>query len=93
MQPDNWNKHPDWQKVHIVKVHEQTCTCGLYQEYLLPCCYALTALYASKISLHDRFDFILLWFQSISVLGTYDYLSQGRNEFGEDVIVHINVWP
>jgi hypothetical protein len=88
IQPENWNKHPEWQKVHIVKVHERTCTCGLYQEYLLPCCHALVALYASKIGLHDGFDLIPSWYKPISVLTAYDYLFHGLNEFGEDVVMH-----
>jgi hypothetical protein len=91
VQPENRNKHLDWQKVHIIKVYEQTCTYGLYQEHLLPCCHALTALYASKISLHDGFDLIPSWFEPIIVLGAYDYLSQDQNEFGEDVMVHIGL--
>jgi hypothetical protein len=75
-------------KVHIVKVHEQTCTCGLYQEYLLLCCHAIAAIYASKISIHDGFDLIPSWFEPISVLTAYDYLVQGQNEFSEDIMVH-----
>jgi hypothetical protein len=54
----------------------------------LPCCHALTALYASKIGLHDGFDLIPSWFEPLEVLGAYDYLVQGRNEEGEEVMIH-----
>jgi hypothetical protein len=74
--------------VHIVKIHDRHCTCGLYQDYLLPCCYALAALYACKVGLHDRFDIIPAWFEPISLLTAYDYLSLGSNEYGEPVMVH-----
>jgi hypothetical protein len=71
-----------------MKVHEQTYTCGLYQEYLLPCCHALAAIYASKISIHEGFDLLPSWFKPISVLTAYNYLVQGQNEFSEDIMLH-----
>jgi hypothetical protein len=74
VQLENWNKHPKWQKVHIVKIHDRTCTCGLYQDYLLPCCYALAALYACKVGLYNGFNLIPAWFKPLSLLTAYDYL-------------------
>jgi len=74
--------------VHIIKIHDRHCTCGLYQDYLLPCCYALAALYACKVGLHNGFDLIPAWFKPISLLTVYDYLSLGSNEYGEPVMVH-----
>ena len=57
----------------------------------MPCCHALTALYASKIGLRDGFDLIPSWFEPLEVLGAYDYLVQGRNEEGEEVIIYIGL--
>lgn len=88
MAPSDWNWNPEWQKTHIVKVHEQTCTCGLYQDYLLPCCHALAALYQSKVNMHGPFQLIPSWFEPVSVLTAYDYLEHGQNEWGEDIIIH-----
>jgi hypothetical protein len=90
VEPPDWNKrNPDWQKVHLVRVHEQTCTCGLYQDYLIPCCYTLAALYHCGISLQDKkFHLIPPWFDPISILIAYDYIEIGQNEWDDDVIVH-----
>jgi hypothetical protein len=75
--------------VHIVQVYEQTCTCGLYQEYLIPCCYALAALYSYGVSLQDeRFYLVLAWYKPLAILLAYDYIEIGMNEFGEDVTIH-----
>jgi hypothetical protein len=74
VEPENWNKHLKWQKVHIVKIHEGHCTCGLYQDYLLPCFHALAALYACKVGLRDGFDLIPSWFEPLLLLTAYDYL-------------------
>ena len=57
----------------------------------MPYCYALTALYTSKIGLRDGFDLIPSWFEPLEVLGAYDYLVQGRNEEGEEVMIHIGL--
>lgn len=72
-----------------MKVHERTCTCGLYQDYLIPCCHALAALYHCGISLQDeRYHLIPPWFHPISILTAYDYIEMGKNEWGDDVTVH-----
>jgi hypothetical protein len=73
--------------VHIIRVHNRHCTCGLYQDYLLPCCHALAALYACKVGLHDGFDLILAWFEPLSLLTAYDYLYKGQNNHGKAVTV------
>jgi hypothetical protein len=90
VEPPDWNKNrPDWQKVHIVKVHEQTCTCGLYQEYLIPCCHGLAALYHCGISLKDEvFKLVPPWFSPISLLTAYDYIETSQNEWGDEITVH-----
>jgi hypothetical protein len=62
-------------------------TYGLYQDYLLTCCHALTALYASKVGLHNGFDLVLAWFEPLSLLIAYNYLYKGQNEHGEAVTV------
>jgi hypothetical protein len=75
--------------VHIVQVHEQRCTCGLYQDYLIPCCHALAALYHCGISLQDkRYHLIPSWFSPISILTAYDYIETEENEWGQDVIIY-----
>jgi SWIM zinc finger len=75
--------------MHIVRVHEQTCTCGLYQEYLIPCCHALAALYSCGVSLQDeRFHLVPAWYKPLAILSAYDYIEIGMNEFGEDVTIH-----
>jgi hypothetical protein len=61
----------------------------LFQKYLIPCCYALAALYSCSISLQDeRFHLVLAWYKPISILSAYDYIEIGQNEWGKDVIVH-----
>ena len=43
--------------------------CGLYQDYLIPYCHALAALYHCDISLQDeRFQLIPIWFLPLSIL-------------------------
>jgi hypothetical protein len=64
------------------------CTCGLYQDYLLPCCHALAVLYACKVGLHDGFDLIPSWFEPLSLLTAYDYIYEDQNEFGEPAMTH-----
>jgi len=72
-----------------VKVHEQTCTCGLYQEYLIPCCHGLAALYHCGISLKDKvYHLIPGWFSPISLLTAYDYVEIGMNKWGDEITVH-----
>jgi hypothetical protein len=79
----------EWQKVHIVRIHEQTCSCGLYQEYLILCCHALAALYHCRISLQDdRYHLVPAWYKPISLLTAYDYIEMAQNEWGEDVTIH-----
>jgi len=73
--------------VYIIRVHNRHYTCGLYQDYLLPCCYALAALYAYKVSLHNKFDLILAWFEPLSLLTVYDYLYKGQNKHSKAVTV------
>jgi hypothetical protein len=58
---------------------------------LLPCCYALAALYACKVSLHDGFDLIPAGFEPLLLLTAYNYLYRDQNEHGETVTVFTGV--
>jgi hypothetical protein len=72
-----------------VKIHEQTCTCGLYQEYLIPCCHGLAALYHCGISLKDKVYYLIPgWYSPASLLTAYDYIEMGENEWGDPITIH-----